>query len=97
MAVNIDKIEEQLWNLQRQCNVYKSTDCLADWVLFAVSRYINTGRATRQFELRFVAMSNDDLMEAIKYCLNYDKSDDSIIKSFNKFMYQIERRNRYED
>lgn len=97
MVANIDKIEEQLWNLQRQCSIYKSTDCLADWVLFAVSRYINTGRATRQFELQFVTMSNDDLMKAIKYCLNYDKSDDGIIKGFNKFVRQIERRKSYED
>ena len=72
--------------LQKQCNAYKNVDRLADWVLFAVSRYINTGRATRQFELQFVRLKESDLLEMIKYCLNRDKSDDGIIKSVKRFV-----------
>lgn len=79
----------QLWELQKVCNVYKATDCLADWVLFAVTRYINTGRATRQYEKDFCSLSKNQLLEMVKYCLNHDKSDDGIIKNTKKFFRKI--------
>ena len=70
------------------CSRYKETDSLADWVLFAVSRYINTGRATRQFEYDFVHYPVDKLETLIKICLNGDKSDDGIIKKVKRIIAQ---------
>lgn len=81
-----DKIDNQLYELQKQCNRYRSTDCLAEWVLFAVTRYINTGRATRQFEKDFIKLLPEQLREMIVYCLNRDKSDEAIIKSCKAYM-----------
>lgn len=74
-------IENKLCELQKVCNRYKETDNCADWVLYAVNRYIMTGRATRQFEKDFVSLSNDMLLDLVKYCLRHsDKSDYMIIK-----------------
>lgn len=84
MAVYQNQIEDQLWELQKACNRYKAVDPLADWVLFAVSRYISTGRATRKFEEDFVNYPTDKLEEVIRKCLNGDKSDDGILKTFKR-------------
>lgn len=54
MVAYQNQIDDKLWELQKMCNKYKETDCLADFVLFAVSRWIITGRATRQFEMDFI-------------------------------------------
>lgn len=81
-----NQIDDKLWELQKACNRYKQTDCLADWVLFAVSRYIYTGRATRQFESDFVNFPNESLEALIKKCLNGDKSNDGIIKTVKKII-----------
>lgn len=79
-------MEEQLYNLQMVCNRYKETDILADWVLFAIARYINTGRSTRQFERAFCDLNNEDLIGLVKYCLNRGKSDIEILSSAKKYM-----------
>lgn len=86
MAAFQNQIDDKLWELQKACNRYKQTDCLADWVLFAVSRYIYTGRATRQFESDFVNFPNEKLEALIKKCLNGDKSNDGIIKTVKKII-----------
>ncbi len=83
-----NQIDDQLWELHKACNRYKVTDPLADWVLFAVSRYISTGRATRQFEYNFVHYPVDKLETLIKKCLNGDKSDNGIIKTVKKIITQ---------
>lgn len=77
-------IDNKLFNLQKVCNRYRATDPLADWVLFAVSRYIDTGRATRSFLQMFVAYPDEKLLDLVKYCLNGDRSDDGIIRSMMK-------------
>ena len=77
-------IDDKLYTLQRVCNRYLATDPLADWVLFAATRYINTGRATRAFIQMFINYPDDKLLDLVKYCLNGDRSDDGIIKSMAK-------------
>lgn len=72
-------IDDKLWKLQLACNKYKETDCLADWVLYAFTWYINTGRATRQFERGFVNFPDDKLEYLIQRCLNGDRTDSGII------------------
>lgn len=79
-----NQIDDKLWELQKACNKYKETDCLADFVLFAVSRWITTGRATRQFEIDFINYPVEKLEGLIKRCLNGDRSDDGIIKTIKK-------------
>lgn len=81
-----NQIDNKLWELQKACNRYKQTDCLADFVLFAINRYISTGRATRQFEHDFVNYPNDKMEVLIKKCLNGDRSDDGIIKTVKKII-----------
>lgn len=79
-----DKIDKQLWELQRATNRYKSIDPLADWVLYAISRYICSGKATRAFEKAFTEFNTDNFTDLIKKCLNGDKSDEAIIKACKK-------------
>lgn len=86
MVAYQDQIDNKLWELQKVCNRYKETDCLADFVLFAVSRYISTGRATRKFEYDFVNYPNEKLLELVKTCLNGDGSDDGIIKTVKRII-----------
>ena len=88
MVAYQNQIDDKLWELQKACNRYKETDCLADWVLFAISRHISTGRATRQFEYDFVNYPNDKLEILIKKCLNGDRSNDGIIKTVKKVLCQ---------
>lgn len=81
-----NQIDDKLWELQKVCNRYKETDCLADWVLFAINRHIITGRATRQFEYDFVNYPDDKLLELVKKCLNGDRSHDGIIKTVKRII-----------
>lgn len=79
-----NQIDDKLWELQKICNRYKETDCLADFVLYAISRHIATGRATRQFEYDFVNYPDDKLLRLVKICLNGDRSDEGIIKTVKR-------------
>lgn len=81
-----NQIDDKLWELQKVCNRYKETDCLAEFVLFAVSRHIATGRATRKFEYDFVNYPNEKLLELVKTCLNGDRSDNGIIKTVKRII-----------
>lgn len=86
MVAYQNQIDDKLYELQKACNRYKKHDCLADWVLFAISRYIITGRATRQFESDFINYPNDKLKSLVKKCLNGDRSDDGIIKTAKRIL-----------
>lgn len=86
MVVYQNEIDDKLYELQKACIRYSCIDCLANFVLFAVSRYIMTGRSTRKFEYDFVSYPNDKLEELIKKCLNGDRSDDGIIKTMKKII-----------
>lgn len=86
MVAYQNQIDDKLWELQKACNRYKQTDCLADWVLFAISRHITTGRATRQFESDFVNYPNNKLESLIKKCLNGDRSNDGIMKTVKRII-----------
>lgn len=79
-----DKLDDKLWELQKATNRYLATDPLADWVLFALTRYINSGKATRAFEIAFIKYPNENLTDLIKKCLNKDKSDEGIIRACKK-------------
>ena len=75
------EIEDKLYELQKACNRYKAIDPLADWVLFAVSRYIMSNKATHQFEINFVNYPTNMMECLIKECLNGDRSDTGILKT----------------
>ena len=78
------KVDEKLFELQMACKRYSVTDPLADWVLFAISRYIDTGRATTAFLKAFLRFPNDRLQELIRKSLNGDRSDDGIMKTVKR-------------
>ena len=85
-SISWNQIDDKLFELQKACNRYKNTDCLADFVLFAVNRYIMTNRATRKFEYDFVNYPIDKLEYLIKQCLNGDRSDDGIIQTCKRIL-----------
>ena len=76
MTVSCFQIDDKLFELQKACNRYKETDPLANFVLYAVSDYLMSNKATRQFEKDFVNYPTDKLEELIRKCLNGDRSHD---------------------
>lgn len=90
-TVNYDKIENQLWALQKACNRYKDIDPLANFVLFAVERYIMSNKAPRKFELDFINYPVTEFEYLIKTCLNGDRSSDGIIQTCRKVFTQNRR------
>lgn len=80
----INKLEEHLWKLQKSCNRYKNIDPLAEWVVFALERYIMTNRSNKQFEDNFLNYPESRFEILIKKCLNGDRSDNGIIKTCKK-------------
>lgn len=90
---NFNQVDDQLWELQKACNRYAETDCLATWVLYAVANYIETDKATHQFVENFIDYPVDKLEGLIRICLNGDRSHDSIIKTCKKvFNKELKRR-----
>lgn len=81
-------VENNLWELQKATNRYKDIDPLADWVLFAISRYINTGRATPLFLKKFSEYKPEKFTFLIQKCLNGDRSDDGILKTCKRILCQ---------
>lgn len=80
-----DRINNSLWLLWGACNDMKAKNPCSMWVLFAVSRHINTGRASRNFEKRFVSLSSDDMVAMVRDILKGGRlSDDDIIKAVKK-------------
>ena len=81
-----DKIENNLLRLQETTNNYKVINPLADWVLFAVSRYISSRKAPKDFERAFANFDSKKFGDLVKECLRGDKSDDGIIKTCKRIM-----------
>ena len=82
MVVGCNRIEEALWDLQRECN--RNRNAYAIWILYAVSRHINTGRSTTQFDSNFVNCNKEELVE---YCLHgNDYSDESFINRAKRYV-----------
>jgi hypothetical protein len=81
-----DKIENNLLRLQEATNNYKVINPLADWVLFAVSRYISSRKAPKDFERAFANFDSKKFGDLVKECLRGDKSDDGIIKTCKRIM-----------
>ena len=76
-----NKIDDQLWNLRLSVEKNKGREPYSDWVLFAISRYIKSGKASRIFEKSFVEYDPNHFTDLIHKCLKGDKSDDGIIRT----------------
>ena len=74
-----NRIDDQLWNLRLSVDKNKVNEPYSDWVLFAISRYIKSGKASRIFEKAFVEYDADRFVDLIHKCLKGDKSDEGII------------------
>lgn len=74
-------LDDKLYELQKVCNRYSETDPLAMWVLYAVDRYITTGRSTRDFDEALAKYPTENLLYLVKKCLNGDRSDQGILKT----------------
>ncbi len=86
--MNIE-LEDKLYELEMACNRYSETDPLADWVMFAIDRYITTGRATPAFVKAFISFPQDRMQELIATCLNGDRSDAGIMKAAKKIIMKV--------
>lgn len=82
----MNKTENQLWELERICIICNEEISCSNWVLYAISRHIYTGRATKEYEDKFSALTKSQLIKMVKYCLDRGKSDDEIIANTKKFM-----------
>ena len=78
--------ENQLFNLSMICQRNLENDKFSNYVYFAVSRHIRTGRATRDFEKRFNSLQPDQLENLMNYCLDAGLSDDEIMKRCKTFL-----------
>lgn len=85
-------LDDKLYELQKVCNRYSATDPLASWVVSAVCWYINSGRATREFEKAFINYPVDNILGLVKKCLNGDKSDSGIIKTVMAEIRNVENK-----
>lgn len=90
---HMDELEDKLFELQKVCNRYNSIDCKSHWPLFALTRYIRTNRATRNFEKMFMEYPVENFEYLIKQCLNGDCSDDGIIQTCKRIFLEVEVRN----
>ena len=86
MSVSYTQIDSQLWALKNACYNCKSITPYADWVLYAVERYIGTGRATTQFVARFSAYPQDRLQDLVLASLKGDASEDGIIRKVKRII-----------
>jgi hypothetical protein len=82
------ELENKLFELQMVCNRYKAVDQLADWVLYAITSYIHTGRATVAFIRAFNNFPTDRFQDLIRKCLNGDRSDIGIIKTAKRMIME---------
>lgn len=76
------EINDQYGYLEHECQRYG--DSKAMWVLYAISRYINTGRSSVAFNNAFKNYNPKEFDRLIARCLKSDLSDDGIIKSCKK-------------
>ena len=84
------ELDDKLYELQQACNRYAAIDPLADWVLFAVTRHVNTGRATPGFIKAFLAFPKENFPGLIAKALNGDKSDDGIMKTVKRIIREVD-------
>lgn len=94
----VDKLENRLFQLLSECEKIRKNnefpnDKFANYVYYDLAYYIRTGRATREFEKKFVALTQKRMKDLIRFCLKGDKSGFGIIDSCKKFMKVKEENN----
>ena len=77
-------IDDQLWELQKVCN--SNENQFAKWILYAISRYISTGRSTKEFDFAFCQLSKNRLETMVNRCLKHGLSDNEIMINVKKYM-----------
>lgn len=90
----IDKLIDQLHAVYHFAKTHKEEYRFADYVGFALDRYISTRRASNDFEQAFVALPPEKLEDLIRYCLRKGQnlSDDGIIANCKKYLKIKEER-----
>ena len=83
-TINQNTIDAKLWTLHDACKKYQATDRLAMLVLYAISDYINTGKAPRPFVCQFVEYPDSKLDSLIKDCLSGNRSANGIVSTCKK-------------
>lgn len=81
-----DIIDDKIFELQKAAN--RHIDPLAIWTVYAITRYIYTGRSTAQFEKAFCEYPTEKMSDLIAYCMNHDRSDIGIIKSIKHLIFK---------
>ena len=83
-----ERIDNQLWELQKICNVYDSENSTfsGKWILYAISYYVNTGRASIEWLEKFINLTDKQIEHFVKAKINQKLSDAETIKKFNKYI-----------
>lgn len=84
--MTITRIDAQYYELTKAVNRIKDDEPFAQWVLFAVARYIDTGRASGAFVEAFCTLEPFQLTEMIRRVLVGDKSDEAIIRKVKRYL-----------
>ena len=77
-------IDNQLWELEKICTTNENQ--FAKWVLYAIARYISTGRSTKEFDKAFCQLSKNRLETMVNKCLKHGLSDNEIMDNVLKYI-----------
>ena len=84
---NANQVEDKLWKLKYSCEIHK--DRFSILVLYALSDYIVTDKAPRDFVENFISFPDEQLDDLITKCLYRERSADGIINTCKKIFARI--------
>ena len=83
-----NKIDNQMWELQKICHRHDADNdsYRGQWTLWAVARYIDTGRASLEWTKKFISLDESQLQKIVDKSVKGESSDDATIKRINKLL-----------
>ena len=84
--IKVYDVNDQLFNFSMICQENAYNNKFSNWIFYAVSRYISTGRSTRDFDKKFCGLTKTKLKNMMEYALKGDLSDDEIMKSVKSYL-----------
>jgi len=82
----ITHIDDQIFNLYMVCKEYNETNKFSLYTYYAVSRYIKTGRSTRDFDHKFCELTRRKLKNMMEFSLKAGLSDDEILDRVKTYL-----------
>lgn len=81
-------LQEKIQLLAHVCRQLSASNVFAMWIVDAIAWYVNTGRATLEFEKAVALLSEPEMAQLCQKCLRGSLSDDGIIKSVKRSFKQ---------